>query len=83
MRTSVPPELISTTWGGRFRGQKQKWFALRFTGTDDDIDLNAAQHPEFSDWRWVETGAVIDLIIPFKRDVYKSVMAEFHDWAAA
>ncbi|MBT3358572.1 MAG: RNA pyrophosphohydrolase [Rhodospirillales bacterium] len=72
-----PKELIGTAWGGRFRGQKQKWFALRFTGADSDIDLSAGRHPEFRAWQWIPIGRLCKIIIPFKRPVYEAVVEEF------
>jgi putative (di)nucleoside polyphosphate hydrolase len=72
----LPPELMSVLWGGRFRGQTQKWFLLRFTGDDSDIDI-ATEHPEFLEWKWVEIDEVPRLIVPFKRAIYEDVVAEF------
>lgn len=72
----LPPELIGKVWGGRFRGQKQKWYAMRFLGQDGDIDL-ATGHPEFDAWRWVRPDELPELIVPFKRDLYRRVLAEF------
>jgi len=73
----LPPELKGQIWGGRFPGQTQKWFAFRFTGTDADINLNHHDPPEFSDWRWVDARALPDLIVPFKRQLYRDLLAEF------
>lgn len=73
----LPPALARRIWGGRFRGQAQKWFALRFTGTDADIDLNATPHVEFDAWQWVALDRLVDLIVPFKREVYVDVVREF------
>ena len=64
----------------RFRGQRQKWFALRFTGQDADIDLYAHE-PEFADWKWVSLADLPDLIVPFKRDTYAAVIAAFRHLA--
>jgi putative (di)nucleoside polyphosphate hydrolase len=72
----LPPELVGKVWGGRYRGQRQKWFAMRFTGSDTDIDL-ATKHPEFMDWKWIEPDQLPELIIPFKRQLYRDVLAEF------
>lgn len=72
----LPEHLIGRLWGGRYRGQTQKWFAARFTGDDAAIDLEA-HNPEFDAWRWVSLEALPDLIVPFKRDVYERVVAEF------
>ncbi|MBT7944317.1 MAG: NUDIX domain-containing protein, partial [Alphaproteobacteria bacterium] len=63
----------------RYRGQTQKWFALRFTGNDDDFDLNAHSHPEFSEWRWVALDDLPALIVPFKRRLYDDILSAFHD----
>lgn len=72
----LPPTLRRRSWGGRFRGQAQKWFAARFTGTDADIDLDAHHHREFSQWRWVELDALTGLIVDFKRPLYRAVVDE-------
>jgi putative (di)nucleoside polyphosphate hydrolase len=71
-----PPELRAKAWGGRFRGQTQKWFALRFTGRDSDIDL-ATAHPEFDAWRWATPAEVEAGIVAFKRPLYRDVLGEF------
>lgn len=75
----LPPELIGRAWGGRYRGQKQRWFAYRFTGDDGEINITpqAGLEQEFAEWRWVPVGELIDLIVPFKRDVYREVLAAF------
>ncbi len=72
----LPEMLAKTLWHGRYRGQRQKWFALRFTGTDSDIDLDTAE-PEFSAWKWVALDEVWLLIVDFKRLVYQRIVAEF------
>ncbi len=77
----LPPELLGKVWGGRYRGQKQRWFLFRYLGRDDQIDI-ATEHPEFSEWRWITADALIAGIVPFKRDVYERVVAEFRDWLA-
>jgi putative (di)nucleoside polyphosphate hydrolase len=74
----LPDELIGRIWGGRFCGQRQKWFAMRFTGRDQDIDIDTA-HPEFSEWRWAERTSLPDIIVPFKRQLYIDVLSEFED----
>ena len=77
----LPPDISGRAWRGRYRGQRQKWFALRFTGEDTEIDIAApgggAHKPEFDAWRWEEPEALPGLIIPFKRPVYESVLAAF------
>ena len=73
----LPPKLQGKKlWGGRYRGQKQKWFALRFLGTDSDIDIAAHGHPEFEAWKWAPVLSLFDLIVPFKRELYRQVVAE-------
>jgi len=79
LRYELPPELQGRkVWGGFYRGQEQKWFALRFLGSDADIRLDA-HHPEFDAWRWVPAATLPDLIVPFKRALYEAVLAEFRD----
>ncbi len=73
----LPPEVAARVWQGRYRGQRQKWFALRFTGADADFDLETHHRREFAAWRWMESGRLARLIIPFKRPVYEAVIAEF------
>ncbi len=75
----LPDELVGVAWGGKYRGQKQKWFALRFTGADSDFDLDAADKPEFREWRWAGLRELPGLIVPFKRRLYDDIVAEFHD----
>jgi putative (di)nucleoside polyphosphate hydrolase len=72
----LPDYLIGRVWKGRFRGQKQKWFLLRFKGRDEEIDLEAHK-PEFSHWKWADLATLIENIVPFKRDVYRKVVEEF------
>lgn len=71
----LPPELQGRVWKGRFRGQKQQWFLLRFSGADENITI-ATAHPEFSVWQWMKPEALIAAIVPFKRGVYEQVFAE-------
>jgi putative (di)nucleoside polyphosphate hydrolase len=73
----LPENLLGVSWGGRFRGQKQKWFALRFTGEDADINLDFHDKPEFCEWRWARVEELQDLIVPFKRRLYKDIIEEF------
>jgi putative (di)nucleoside polyphosphate hydrolase len=76
----LPNHLVGTAWNGRFRGQKQKWFAARFLGDDSEIDLAPKGHtPEFDAWRWAPMDELPQLIVPFKRDVYEQVIAAFRD----
>ena len=70
------PAEIGRPWGGRWRGQRQKWFAMRFTGADHDIDIAADEHPEFDAWKWVAAERLPELIVPFKRLLYVAVLDE-------
>ena len=77
----LPPELIGVALHGRYRGQRQRWFALRFTGEDTDIRLDLDPHPEFDAWRWVELAALPELAVPFKRPIYEILTASFARFA--
>ena len=77
----LPPEIAGRMWKGRFRGQRQKWFAMRFTGDDRDIDL-ATEHPEFDAWEWVAPERLPEMIVPFKRALYREVLAELRPYWA-
>jgi putative (di)nucleoside polyphosphate hydrolase len=80
----IPRELIGQAWNGRYRGQKQKWFALRFTGHEREIDIlhPAGGHdPEFVEWRWEPLANLPSLVVPFKRKIYERVIAEFAKFA--
>ena len=72
----LPEELIGKVWKGRYRGQRMKWYALRFTGKDSDIDLDT-DHPEFEDWKWLPLDKIADMIVPFKRGVYQALLEHF------
>lgn len=72
----LPPELMGRMWKGKYRGQKQKWFLMRFTGMDSDINLET-DHPEFRDWKWAHPEDLPNLIVPFKRDLYRDLIDEF------
>jgi putative (di)nucleoside polyphosphate hydrolase len=76
LRYEVPQEIARRIWRGHYRGQTQKWFAMRFTGEDRDIDLDA-HHPEFDAWKWVTASELPLLIVSFKRQLYIDVLAEF------
>jgi putative (di)nucleoside polyphosphate hydrolase len=75
----LPPELHGKLWGGKYCGQRQSWYLARFTGADTDIDLEAHDPPEFCEWRWVQPELLPELIVPFKRDVYRAVVDGFRD----
>jgi putative (di)nucleoside polyphosphate hydrolase len=81
----LPPELLGKAWGGRFRGQKQKWFAVRFTGVDSEIDISPqpGHAAEFVTWRWVPLNDLTDMIVPFKHAVYAQVVRDFSALAMA
>ena len=72
----VPAELMTTAWGGRYRGQRQKWYVMRFLGADTDIDI-ATDEPEFSEWRWCEAAQLTRHIVDFKRPLYTALVKEF------
>lgn len=73
----LPDHLLGKLWGGRYKGQEQRWAALRFTGEDHEITLYDKVHPEFAKWKWVGLADVCDLIVPFKRATYEEVVREF------
>jgi putative (di)nucleoside polyphosphate hydrolase len=73
----LPPELVGTLWKGKYRGQRQQWLLMRFTGGDGEIDLEAHDPPEFCEWKWVEPDELPDLIVPFKKRVYRAVVEMF------
>lgn len=78
----LPSHLIGVALRGRWRGQRQRWFALRFTGTDSDIRLDADPHPEFDAWRWAELAELPDLAVDFKRPIYEILARSFAPFAA-
>jgi putative (di)nucleoside polyphosphate hydrolase len=78
----LPENLRPKAWGGRYLGQRQKWFAARFTGSDKEVALARPGHqPEFDAWRWAEIGELVGLIVPFKRAVYEELVRDFADLA--
>jgi putative (di)nucleoside polyphosphate hydrolase len=79
----LPEHLIGKSWKGKYRGQTQKWFALRFLGEDSEVNLKPPGHSqEFDRWRWAPMDEVVELIVPFKRGVYEKVIAEFRHLGA-
>lgn len=72
----LPPELQGNIWGGRWRGQRQWWFLMRFKGDDADVRIDG-HHPEFSQWKWAEPAELPRLIVPFKRRIYEGLVSEF------
>ncbi len=77
----LPPELLGKVWGGKYRGQRQKWFLFRFKGQDADVKI-ASDHPEFSTWRWILADEMVESIVPFKRAVYDEVIRSFRAYLA-
>ena len=80
----IPRDIVGQAWNGKFRGQTQKWFALRFTGDDSEIDIEhpaGGHEPEFMMWRWEKLKNLPGLVVPFKREVYERVIAEFAKFA--
>lgn len=84
IRYDIPEEVLQRIprWDNKYRGQEQTWVAMRFTGSDEDVKLDDDDHPEFKQWKWVRLSETIDLIVPFKRDVYRQVIDAFLDLAA-
>jgi putative (di)nucleoside polyphosphate hydrolase len=75
----LPDELVGKLWKGKWRGQRQTWFLMRFLGTDADVNLET-EEPEFRAWRWVEPAELPALIVPFKRQLYTDILEAFADW---
>ena len=74
----LPPEILGRIWKGKYGGQKQKWFALRFLGSDSAVQI-ATEHPEFDRWQWMRAADLVDSIVPFKRALYVQVFDDFRD----
>jgi putative (di)nucleoside polyphosphate hydrolase len=79
LRYELPEDWRPRLWGGKWVGQEQDWFLARFLGRDSDIDI-ATAHPEFRDWQWIEPGQLPELIVPFKRDLYRQLLEAFADY---
>ena len=75
----IPPYLIQKLWNGQYRGQRQKWFLIRYLGDDSDFNLNSGEHAEFKEWKWVKMEELSHVIVPFKKKLYISVIEEFRD----
>jgi putative (di)nucleoside polyphosphate hydrolase len=75
----LPQSLLGKAWGGKYRGQRQKWFAMRFNGSETEIDIGprGGHKAEFEAWRWAHMNELMSLIVPFKRDVYTEVVKAF------
>ncbi|MBC7520756.1 MAG: RNA pyrophosphohydrolase [Sandarakinorhabdus sp.] len=70
----LPDDMVGTIWKGRYAGQRQKWFSMRFLGTDADVAIDQ-KHPEFKAWRWAPVDELVELAVPFKRDLYRDIIA--------
>jgi putative (di)nucleoside polyphosphate hydrolase len=83
LRYDLPPHLVGKAWNGKYRGQEQKWYAVRFLGADTEINITPADphQIEFAAWRWVPLAELAELIVPFKRTVYREVAAAFAPYA--
>jgi putative (di)nucleoside polyphosphate hydrolase len=79
MKYDLPEELRSKLWGGKWIGQDQDWYLVRFLGRDSDVNI-ATKHPEFREWKWIEPERLPELIVPFKRDLYRRLLSEFADY---
>ncbi|MDD2795581.1 RNA pyrophosphohydrolase [Acidocella sp.] len=77
LQYDFPKSLQRKTWQGRYRGQSQKWFALKFLGQDSDVRLDAHTHPEFDAWKWVPLAELPSLAVPFKREIYETLARDF------
>jgi putative (di)nucleoside polyphosphate hydrolase len=80
----IPRDIVEAAWSGKYRGQKQKWYAFRFTGGDGEIDIlnpGDGHEPEFVNWRWIAMNELPDLVVPFKRQTYARVVKEFSRFA--
>ena len=75
----VPEEIAQGTMGGRYRGNRQKWFAMRFTGSETDVNL-ATEHPEFDAWKWIRPEQLPELVVPFMRRLYLDILTEFREF---
>jgi len=75
----LPDELVGRLWRGKWRGQKQHWFLMRFLGEDSDVNI-ATEHPEFRAWRWAYPAELTELIVPFKRKLYEDLLQAFRGW---
>jgi putative (di)nucleoside polyphosphate hydrolase len=79
LRYDLPEALAGQLWKGKYKGQLQDWYLARFLGADTDVDI-ATAHPEFSHWQWTEPSLLPELIVPFKRDMYRAILDGFAEW---
>jgi putative (di)nucleoside polyphosphate hydrolase len=82
LKYDLPEELRGKLWGGKWAGQDQDWYLARFLGRDSEINI-ATEHPEFREWKWIEPQQLPELIVPFKRDLYRRLLSEFADYLPA
>ena len=78
----LPDDLVGKMWKGRYRGQRQAWFLCRFTGRDEDVNIETA-HPEFRAWKWAEPADLPAMIVPFKKALYEDVLKAFEEWLSS
>jgi putative (di)nucleoside polyphosphate hydrolase len=79
LKYDLPDELRGKLWGGKWKGQDQDWYLARFLGTDADVNI-ATKHPEFREWKWIGPQDLPELIVPFKRELYRQLLREFADY---
>jgi putative (di)nucleoside polyphosphate hydrolase len=79
LKYDLPENLRGKLWGGKWKGQDQDWYLARFLGRDSDINI-ATKHPEFREWKWIEPAHLPDVIVPFKRDLYRRLLGEFAEY---
>ncbi|MBL42725.1 MAG: RNA pyrophosphohydrolase [Rhodospirillaceae bacterium] len=77
LRYDLPEELRKNLWEGKYKGQEQKWFAMRFLGKDSDIDINTSE-PEFRDWKWIKADELLSVVVPFKYDIYQTLIKKLY-----
>lgn len=75
----IPDHLIAKLWNGKYRGQKQKWFLIRFLGNDDEINIHN-KHAEFKEWKWTDIDEILEIIVPFKKELYKQIFKELKEY---
>ena len=75
----LPPKLLGKIWKGKYRGQKQKWFIVKFIGNDNEINLNT-EYPEFIEWKWIDYNLLPDVIVDFKKKVYEKLKIELKNF---
>jgi putative (di)nucleoside polyphosphate hydrolase len=81
LRYDLPDHLLGKLFDGKFRGQEQIWVAAKFKGNDEEIDINAHHLPEFDDWKWISLDNILDMIVPFKKDIYQQVIKAFNQYS--